>query len=248
MPQTVRVKIKRQNRPQAELYWEEFEIAVRPAMNVISCLQDIQKNPHTFDGRKTTPVAWESSCLEEVCGACTMVINGRVRQACSTLVKNIDHPISIEPMQKFPVLRDLVVDRSRMFKNLVQVKAWIPAEGTFDGAPAPAHRPELASERYEMSRCMMCGCCLDACPQVGPHSEFVGAAILNQVALMNTHPSGEGDANGRLEALMAGHGAADCGNAQNCVRVCPKSIPLTTSIAKVNRQLTVKMWKELFAH
>ena len=130
--------------------------------------------------------------------------------------------------------------------GLKKVSAWIPVEARFDGDPGPTHAPELAAERYDMSRCMMCGCCLDACPQVGPRSEFVGAAILNQVALMNTHPSGKADSDARLEALMTEHGAADCGNAQNCVKVCPKGIPLVDSIAKVNRQLSVKMFKDLF--
>ncbi|MBI4431215.1 MAG: succinate dehydrogenase iron-sulfur subunit [Candidatus Omnitrophica bacterium] len=247
MPESVRLKIKRQNRPLQAPYWEEFEVPTKPAMNVISCLVEIAREPRTFDGRKTTPVAWESSCLEEVCGACTMVINGRVRQACSTLVQNIAQPVVIEPMQKFPVVRDLVVDRSSMFRNLRRVHAWIPAEGRFEGPAGPEHSPELARERYEMSRCMMCGCCLDACPQVGPHSEFAGAAILNQIELMNSHPSGKDDADNRLEALMTKGGAADCGNAQNCVRVCPKNIPLTASIAKINRELTVKMFKDLFS-
>ena len=247
MQETVRLKIKRQNRPNQEPYWEEFEIPLKPSMNVISCLMEIAREPRTFDGRKTNPVMWESSCLEEVCGACTMVINGCVRQACSTLVKNIDQPIVIEPMKKFPVVRDLVVDRSKLFKSLKRVGAWIPAEGKFNGPAGPNYSPELAAERYEMSRCMMCGCCLDACPQVGPHSEFVGAAALNQVELMNSHPTGREDANARLEALMDKGGAADCGNAQNCVRVCPKDIPLTTSIAKINRELTFKMFHDLIS-
>lgn len=247
MSETVRLKIKRQNRPNQEPYWEEFEVPFKPSMNVISCLMEIAREPRTFDGRKTNPVMWESSCLEEVCGACTMVINGRVRQACSTLVKNIEQPIVIEPMKKFPVVRDLVVDRSKFFRSLKRVGAWIPAEGKFDGSVGPTYSPELAAERYEMSRCMMCGCCLDACPQVGPHSEFVGAAVLNQVELMNSHPTGAEDAGARLEALMDKGGAADCGNAQNCVRVCPKEIPLTTSIAKINRELTVKMFRDLLS-
>ncbi len=245
MPETVRLKIKRQNRPNQEPYWEEFEIPMKPAMNVISCLMEIGREPRTFDGRKTNPVMWEASCLEEVCGACTMVINGRVRQACSTLVKNVKQPIVIEPMQKFPVVRDLVVDRSSMFKNMKRVGAWIPAEAKFDGPAGPAHSPELAAERYEMSRCITCGCCLDACPQVTGPNGFVGAAILNQVELMNSHPSGEKDADARLEMLMGKGGAEDCGNSQNCVQVCPKGIPLTTSIAKINRELTSKMFRDL---
>src|SRR3989338_712714 len=98
---TIILKIKRQERTDAKPYWEEFHIPYRPYMNIISCLQEIQKNPRLFDGRKTTAVVWEQSCLEEVCGSCTMVINGRVRQACSTLVSHLGSEILLEPMTKF---------------------------------------------------------------------------------------------------------------------------------------------------
>ena len=60
-----------------------------PRMNVISALQQIQKDPRTASGKEVAPVAWEAVCLEEVCGACTMVINGRVRQACSALIDKL---------------------------------------------------------------------------------------------------------------------------------------------------------------
>ena len=63
-------------------------------------------------------MVWECNCLEEVCGACTMIINGRVRQACTALIHKLDQPIVLEPMSKFPVVRDLYVDRSRMFESL----------------------------------------------------------------------------------------------------------------------------------
>ncbi len=62
------VKVKRQVRPQGAPYWEEFALSWRPAMNVIICLRDIAENPVTRDGKKTTPISYDSNCLEEVCG------------------------------------------------------------------------------------------------------------------------------------------------------------------------------------
>ena len=67
---------------------------------------------------KTTPVAWDMNCLEEVCGACSMVINGRPRQSCTALIDKLEQPIRLKPMKTFPVVRDLQVDRSRMFDSL----------------------------------------------------------------------------------------------------------------------------------
>ncbi|MEZ6105506.1 MAG: 2Fe-2S iron-sulfur cluster-binding protein [Pirellulaceae bacterium] len=86
-------------------------------------------------------MAWDCNCLEEVCGACTMVINGRVRQACSALVDRLlkDRPgeIELRPMTKFPVVRDLVVDRGRMFRALQKVHAWVPVDGYYDMGAGP---------------------------------------------------------------------------------------------------------------
>lgn len=242
---TVSLKIKRQDTPDTTPYWEEFEIPYRPAMNVIICLMEIQRRPVNAQGKITTPVVWESSCLEEVCGSCSMVINGRVRQACSALVDNLAQPITVEPMSKFPCIRDLKVDRSVMFKSLMKVKAWVPIDGTYNIGPGPRMSPKDQAIGYELSRCMTCGCCLEACPQVNPKSDFMGAAIISQVRLFNRHPSGKMNADERLDALMEKGGLADCGNAQECVEVCPKDIPLTTSIAEMEWEATKRMFRKL---
>jgi succinate dehydrogenase / fumarate reductase, iron-sulfur subunit len=245
MASTVTIRIKRQDKPGQDSYWEEFEIPHRPAMNIISCLMEIQKRPKNTKGETTTPVAWDCSCLEEVCGACSMVINGRVRQACSTLVDKLPQPITLEPMSKFPNIRDLRVDRQKMFDSLKKVKAWIQIDGTHNIGPGPRMNPADQQVAYELSRCMTCGCCLEACPQINPKSKFMGAAPISQVRLFNTHPTGEMNANERLDALMGEGGLADCGNAQMCVEVCPKNIPLTTSIAEMERETTKRMFKKL---
>ena len=89
MPNTVEIHIKRREKMGAPQRWEIFEIPYRPNLNVISCLMEIRKNPVTKSGQKTTPPSWDMNCLEQVCGICTMVINGRVRQSCSALVDNL---------------------------------------------------------------------------------------------------------------------------------------------------------------
>ncbi len=66
-----------------------FAVPYKANLNVISCLQWIAANPTTVEGRQTTTVVWEAACLEEVCGSCTMLINGKVRQACSALIDSL---------------------------------------------------------------------------------------------------------------------------------------------------------------
>jgi len=271
-PTSFEVRILRQDAPGQASYWERHEVAYEPEMNVISVLQRIAAKATTADGQNVAPVAWDCNCLEEVCGACTMNINGRVRQACSALVDRLlaDHPGEIElaPMTKFPVVRDLCVDRSRMFHALQRVKAWIPADGYYDQGPGPRISQSTQESMYPLSECMTCGCCLEACPQYlkieferlegetdaafearkkAEHNRgFIGAAAMSQAILFNLNPTGKNIADQRLDALMDEGGVQVCGNSQNCVAVCPKKIPLDTSWGRAGRATTMRMLKKWF--
>ncbi len=234
---TVHLLIRRQDSPDASAYIEEFFVPYTDNMNVVTALMEIQKNPVNKDGRKTNPVVWECNCLEEVCGACAMLINGKARQACSALIDKLTQPVRLAPLTKFPVVRDLMVDRSRMFESLKKVKAWINVDGTFDLGPGPRLSRKQQEDNYPLSRCMTCGCCMEACPNVNAESAFLGPAPIAQVKLFNSHPTGAMQQDERLDAIMGPGGIAACGNAQNCERVCPKQIPLTTALAKLNRKV-----------
>jgi succinate dehydrogenase / fumarate reductase iron-sulfur subunit len=271
-PTYLTIRVLRQDAPGKPARWERHRIPYEPNLNVISVLQKIAAQATTDDGRATTPVAWDCNCLEEVCGACTMLVNGRTRQACSTLVDRVldDQPgeIELRPMSKFPVLRDLCVDRGRMFRALEKVKAWVGVDDYSDRGAGPRESPESQEVRYPLSECMTCGCCVEACPQYEKieltrhtgesdaafeareqaafNEGFVGAAAISQAMLFNAHGTGQMNAGERLEALMAPGGIQVCGNAQNCVAVCPKNIPLTRSIARAGRATTVQWIKSWF--
>ncbi|MEM7228585.1 MAG: succinate dehydrogenase iron-sulfur subunit [Planctomycetota bacterium] len=255
---TVRFRIKRQDGPNTAPHWDEFDVPVIHGANVISCLQWIAAHPKTIDGRDSTPITYDSGCLEEVCGSCTMLINGMTRQSCSSLVDalapNDGDTITLEPMSKFPVVRDLVVDRARLFHNLKRVKAWVPIDGTYDLGKGPTSTPEEQQTRYHLSECMSCGCCLEACPQFTLEEDeekwddaFIGAHAISQARLFNDHATGAVLKKERLDVLIGKGGISDCGNAQNCVKVCPKGIPLTESIAAIGRAVTIHSFKRFFA-
>lgn len=233
---TIHLIIERQSDPESPTYTEEFEIPYTPGMNVIACLMEIQRNPVTKSGKRTSPVTWEMNCLEEICGACMMVVNGKPRQACTALVDKLEHPIRLKPARTFPVLRDLVIDRSIMFNNLKKVRAWIPIDGTYDLGPGPRMPEKDRQWAYELSKCFTCGACQEACPMVNDRNPFIGPFIFSQIRLFNAHPTGAMNKEDRLEAFMGEDGMHQCGNAQNCVQVCPKGIPITTSIGAINRQ------------
>jgi succinate dehydrogenase / fumarate reductase iron-sulfur subunit len=175
-----------------------------------------------------------------------MLINGRARMACSALVDKLEQPIHVEPFSKFPVVRDLAVDRSVIFENLKAVKAWVPVDGTYDLGSGPRIYPPEQEEAYPISRCISCCCCMEACPQFNESTGFVGAATIAQVRLFNQHPTGKALKHERLQALMGDGGIQECGFAQNCVEVCPKDIPLTKAIADTGREVMKQAIKDFF--
>lgn len=242
-PAKIKFKIQRREREGASEYWETFELSYRRNLNVISALMEIRKDPVTVEGKKTTPPVWDMSCLEQVCGICTMVIDGRVRQSCSALIDDLliasgGDTITLQPMSKFPNVRDLKVDRSEMFDHLKKVHAWIELDGSYSLGPGPHIPSDLAHDRYALSRCMTCGCCLEACPQYGD-GNYIGPQAIGQARLFNMHPVGKMDMDERLNGLLGDDGITNCGNAQNCQQVCPMSLPLTKAIYETNRDITV---------
>jgi succinate dehydrogenase / fumarate reductase iron-sulfur subunit len=246
MPRSVILKIRRQEHPGAAPRWEEFQLDWKPGMNVISAMMEIAANPVTRSGQPTTPITYDANCLEEVCGSCAMLINSRARMACSALVDKLDQPITLEPLSKFPLVRDLAVDRSVLFENLKRVQAWIPVDGTYDLGPGPRVQPVEQEEAYPVSRCISCCCCMEACPQFNEKTGFVGAATIAQVRLFNHHPTGKALKHERLQALMGDGGIQECGFAQNCVEVCPKDIPLTKAISDTGREVFKQAIKDFF--
>ncbi|GHG99048.1 succinate dehydrogenase iron-sulfur subunit [Comamonas sp. JC664] len=243
---TITFRIWRQDDPAKPGHFDEFKVPYVKGANVISCLMEIQRNPVTVEGKKVAPVIWDAACLEEICGSCAMNINGRVRMACSALIDKLEQPITLEPMSKFPVVRDLTVNRDRMFDALKRIKGWVPIDGTHNLGPGPRQAPVDQSVMYVLSTCITCGSCLEACPQVTQENDFVGAAAISQARLFNMNPTGKMNSEERVRSLMGPGGVQDCGKAQNCVKVCPKEIPLVTSIAVMNREVTKLTIKDIF--
>ncbi|QHS51339.1 succinate dehydrogenase iron-sulfur subunit [Edaphobacter sp. 12200R-103] len=246
MPSTIKVEIKRQATPDSAPFTEKFEIPYRPGMNITSLLGEIALNPTDVSGKATTPVTYDSNCLEEICGSCAMLINGKARMACSALVDKLEQPITLAPLSKFPVVRDLAVDRSVLFENLKKVKAWVPIDGTYDLGSGPRQFPQVQEQRYPLSNCISCCCCMEVCPQFNDVTNFVGAATIAQTKLFNLDPAGAVLAEDRLRALAGDGGIQECSFAQNCVMTCPKELPLTEAISDMERDVFVQQVKDMF--
>ncbi len=238
----VRLRVRRQDRsdrPETRRT-EEFEVDGRAGMTVLDALAALRRSPTTADGRAVAPVAFEGSCREGTCGGCTMLIGGVARLACTTLVRDASRngkPIVVAPLSRFPVVRDLIVDRARFEESVARVGGFIVAD---DRGASPAPTARVNALRFALAACNGCGACLEACPQWGEHSDFVGPAALAAARSANLHPVGALDRDARLDAVMQPGGVSDCGKAQSCVEVCPSGVPLTEAMGDLARDVTLR--------
>ncbi len=249
---TIELRILRQESATAKPRWEEFSLPWRPELRLISCLIEIREQPVTKPGAATTPIEWEVSCADAACGECSVLVNGFPRPACTARIDELEAGvITLEPLSKFPVVRDLVVDRATMLDSFervradapIEAQARLPAPGGARVAPPIGARSSHKSTAEAgliaaLSRCTMCGCCLEACPQVNERSDYMGPAPIIQALRYNRHPSGRASSRERMAVIMGRGGIAECGNAQNCLEVCPVDIPITEALGQLGRETT----------
>src|SRR5699024_10967810 len=127
-----------------------------------------------------------------------------------------------------------------------RIKAWIPIDGTYDLGEGPRMPEKKRQWAYELSKCMTCGVCLEACPNVNDKSDFIGPALLSLPRLYNAHPNGEMNKEDMLHGMIDDGVVSGCSKSQNCVQVCIKEISLTTSIATMNRDRNIQAFIDFF--
>jgi succinate dehydrogenase / fumarate reductase iron-sulfur subunit len=242
MSDPVRLRILRQDGPDRPdtRRWEEHSVKASSDLTIAGALRELEL---------TSPVAFEYGCLEGECGACAMLVDGHVRQACTTRLEAAigkRRVLSLAPLSKFPVVRDLIVDRSVERSLRARVAAWVDVDPE---PPAGSDRFSAQDQQHmlALSRCSECGACLEACPQYGDQTDFVGPAAIAGVRRLELHPTGALGRRERLESLMAPGGIADCGKAENCVEVCPMDVPLVDAIQTLSRETSRHLlWDWLF--
>ncbi len=223
----MRVRILRQQFPGSAPYWETFEYdgpmdnSVAGVLDYINYHDDIVD----VDGKRTTRIGWECACLQGICGACAMVINGKPALACETFVRDLKgEEITIRPLRKFPVIHDLVVDRSSIHDNLKQANVCI---GEYQPSADIDH-----AHQYAAGKCLKCGLCLEVCPNYVNGHTFFGAAFANDCYLVASRNRAESK---RIRTAYAQHFGKTCSKSLSCMEVCPMKIPTLASMAKLNR-------------
>lgn len=175
------------------------------------------------------PIRWECSCLQKKCGACAMVINGVPRLACDTFLRDYQS-LRLEPLRKFPVVADLIVDRGVMRENLQALRLW------FEGEAQTGDRSnEIA---YEASRCLQCGCCLEVCPNYRADGAFTGmAGGVPMARILAELPERQRREASRLYRERVFEG---CGKSLSCRNVCPAGLDVDELLVNSN---AVAVWK-----
>lgn len=196
-----------------------------PEMPITAILDEINSRVPLVDddGLEVSPIEWECSCQQKICGSCAMVINGVPRLACSTFFKDVGPKVVLKPLSKFPVIADLKVDRTQIYNSLSRMSLWLDEED------AKVRNVDL---QYTSANCMTCGCCLEICPNYPGVGEFFGATGMN--ACFRIVDQLSGDARKKRLKEFAKHGSSGCSKALSCETVCPAEIPLSVMISRLN--------------
>ena len=195
-------------------------------------------------------IAFDSDCREGICGSCGLVINGiahgplRGATTCQLHMRSFKDgdTIQVEPWRAraFPVIKDLVVDRSA-FDRIIAAGGYVSFNtgGAPDGNTIPIPK-DVAEKAMDSAACIGCGACVAACKNAAAHL-FTSAKI----AHLGRLPQGQAERHRRVIRMidqMDAEGFGMCSNEGECEAVCPKEIPIS-NIARMNRDYVTAMWK-----
>ena len=234
------LKVWRQKNAKDKGRLETYQVEATEHMSFLEMLDVLNEQ---LISQKQEPVSFEHDCREGICGTCNMVINGQphgpwkgttVCQLHMREYKDGD-TIVIEPIRAraFPIVKDLVVDRSA-FDRIIQAGGYISVNtGQAQDANATPIEKDVASEAFDAAACIGCGACVAACPNASAML-FVSAKV-SHLALL---PQGKVEHNRRVQAMvkqMDAEGFGMCSNVTACEAECPKEISVN-NIARMNRE------------
>lgn len=177
-------------------------------------------------------IHYSSSCLQGLCGSCAMLVNGWPKLACKTFVDEeamtgYMHKITVEPLSKFPVVKDLVVDRNIIFENMKKSRQWLENNARIN---------DNISFEYEVSQCLMCGCCLEACANYNGEDEYYGAVLPVSSSKISQQES-DNDKLNFLKTDYEEHFFNGCVKSLVCEDICPMNIKTQRAISIMNRDM-----------
>ncbi len=227
----VELRIRRFN-PETDSapHWEEYAVEAEPNDRVLDLLHHVKWYQ---DGTLT----FRRSCAHGVCGSDAMLINGRNRLACETLVKDAGAKITVEPLRGLPVIKDLLIDLEPFFDSYRSVMPFLVNDEPPPGDGLERRQSQEERARFDdTSKCILCGACTTACPSFWTNPGYVGPA-----AIVNAHrfifDSRDHAHEERLQIMADADGVWRCRTIFNCVEACPRGIEITRAIFEVTREI-----------
>jgi succinate dehydrogenase / fumarate reductase iron-sulfur subunit len=225
----LKVKIRRYDpeRPGKDRpYWQEFAVEAEPGDRLLDVLNQVK-------WYHDPTLAFRRSCAHGVCGSDAMLINGRNRLACKTLVRDLGDRITVEPIRGLKVEKDLIVDMEPFFDSYRAVMPYF----VNDEPPPAGERLQSIEERQQFdagTKCILCAACTTSCPIFWVNGNYLGPAAIVQ-AHRFIFDSRDRAAATRLAVLNQNVGVWRCRTAYNCTEACPRGIPVTQLIEEVKR-------------
>jgi fumarate reductase iron-sulfur subunit len=200
----------------SEPRFQSYEVPCQNDWAILDGLNYIKEN-------LDTTLAFRWSCHMMVCGSCGMMVNGEPVLTCKTFVRDLPDKVRIEPLENFPIERDLVVVLDDVMEKLQRAKPYIIRQ---DPAPEGKEHIQPRSALYKFKQytmCVNCMCCYAACPQYALDKDFIGPAVLALAHRYNIDSRDQGKSE-RLDILADHDGVWNCSFVGACSEVCPKSV------------------------
>ena len=230
----VELKVMRFNPESDEKpHFEEYTVRCEPTERLLDAL-------HKVKWYRDSSLSLRRSCAHGICGSDAMLINGENALACKVLVKDLEQPITVEPIRGLPVIRDLVVDMEPFFTGYLAVKPWLITDEKERLPDRERIQTVEDRERFDdTTKCILCAACTTSCPIFWADEGYVGPA-----AIVNAHrfifDSRDRGARERLEILSMKSGAYKCRTVFNCTAACPRGIKVTKAIQEVKQAALFK--------
>ena len=216
-------------------YVQRFEVPWTPDMSLLQALQYVKDR---LDGS----LAFRWSCRMAICGSCGVMVDGVPRLACHTFVRELaPGPVRVEPLEHFPIERDLVVDAGDFMAKLQSIRPWIEARAPRALAEGEHLQAPAELERFEsFSHCINCMLCYAACPQYGLDKRFLGPGATSLLHRYNLDSRDAGQAR-RMELAASEEGVWDCTAVGYCSEVCPKAVDPANAV-NANKAASAAGW------
>lgn len=217
-----------------EPYYQTYRVECPDDWAILDALINIKEE-------QDTTLAYRWSCHMMVCGSCGMMVNGEPVLTCKTFVRDLPDKVRIEPLENFPIERDLVVVLDDVMEKFQRAMPYIVRK---DPAPEGKEHIQPRSALYKFKQftmCVNCMCCYAACPQYALDQEFIGPAVLALAHRYNLDSRDQGKSE-RLDILADHDGVWNCSFVGACSEVCPKHVDPAAALQQMKLDGAKEYW------